>query len=144
MLLCVTKQPAEPDGTAALSADPIGELAKAPGRLCAVEIRGQSSQGQKLLPDLIDPHQRRGLCFLEVAIHGIPGLTVQILQAGCLRVDGRSHGTGPEGAVISLLHDKQDFVDRNSCSGVASSRKSDSSVLVQAAGNGVHDPSTQG
>jgi hypothetical protein len=37
-----------------------------------------------------------------VAMHGIPDLPVQLLQVVGLRVDGRSHGAGPKGAVNDL------------------------------------------
>ena len=61
------------------------------------------------------PNQGRGFSLLKVAVHGIPELLVQILQAVCLRVDGRSHGAGPIGAVVGLLHDKQDLVHAHVC-----------------------------
>jgi hypothetical protein len=43
-------------------------------------------------------------------MHGIPDLPVQLLQVVGLRVDGRAHGAGSKGAVVSLVHDKQDLV----------------------------------
>ena len=58
----------------------------------------------------MQPDQRRCFPFLEVAVHGIADLLVQLLQAVCLGMDGRSHSTGPVGAVIGLLYDKQDLV----------------------------------
>ena len=38
--------------------------------------------------------QGRGLAFLKVAVHGIPDLAVQLLQAVCLRVNRGADGTG--------------------------------------------------
>ena len=38
--------------------------------------------------------QRRGLAFLKVAVHGIPDLAVQLLQAVWLRVNGAADGAG--------------------------------------------------
>ena len=58
----------------------------------------------------MQPDQWRGLSLLKVAMHGIPDLPVQLLQVVGLRVDGRAHSAGPKGAVISLVHDKQDLV----------------------------------
>ena len=59
---------------------------------------------------MVEPDQRRGFSLLKVAVHGIPDLPVQLLQAVGLRVDGRAHGAGPIGAVVGLLHDKKDLV----------------------------------
>jgi len=59
---------------------------------------------------VVQADQGRGSSLIKVAMHGIPDLPVQLLQAVCLRVDGRSHGAGPKGAVVSLVHDKQDLV----------------------------------
>jgi hypothetical protein len=58
----------------------------------------------------MQPDQGRGLSLLKVAMHGIPDLTVQLLKVVGLRVDGRSHGAGPKGVVVGLVHDKQDLV----------------------------------
>ena len=58
----------------------------------------------------MQPDQGRGFSLLKVAVHGIPDLPVQLLKVVCLRVDGRSHGAGPKGAVVGLVHDKQDLV----------------------------------
>jgi hypothetical protein len=58
----------------------------------------------------MQPNQGRGCSLIKVAVHGIPDLPVQLLQAVRLRVDGRCHGAGPVGAVVGFLHDKKDFV----------------------------------
>jgi len=63
----------------------------------------------------MQPDQGRGFSLLKVAVHGIPDLPVQLLQAVCLRVDGGSHGAGPIGAVVGLLHDKKDLVHAHDC-----------------------------
>ncbi len=54
----------------------------------------------------------QGRCFsvYEVAVDGIPNLSVQLLQAVGFCVDRPSDRTGPIGAVIGLLHNKQDLV----------------------------------
>lgn len=54
--------------------------------------RGGSSQGQQFLPPILRPNQGQGLALLKVAVHSIPGLAVQFLQAGCLRVNGGADG----------------------------------------------------
>ena len=59
---------------------------------------------------MVQPDQGRGFSLLKVAVHGIPDLPVQLLQAVGLRVDGRAHGAGSIGAVVSLVHDKQNLV----------------------------------
>ena len=58
----------------------------------------------------MQPDRGRGFSLLNVAVHGIPDLPVQLLQAVGLRVDGRCHGAGPKGAVVGLVQDKQDLV----------------------------------
>ena len=63
----------------------------------------------------MQPDQGRSLSLLKVTMHGIPDLPVQLLQVVGLRVDGRAHGAGPKGAVVGLLHDKQDLVHAHVC-----------------------------
>ena len=64
---------------------------------------------------MVQPDQGRGLSIHKVAVNGIPDLPVQLLQVVGLRVDGRAHGAGPKGAVVGLLHDKQDLVHAHVC-----------------------------
>ena len=45
-----------------------------------------------LLPPMLQLDQGWGLALLKVAVHGIPDLPVQLLQAVCLRVNGGADG----------------------------------------------------
>ena len=64
---------------------------------------------------MVQPDQGRGLSIHKVAVNGVPDFLVQLLRAVGLRVDGRAHGAGPKGAVVGLLHDKQDLVHAHVC-----------------------------
>jgi hypothetical protein len=43
---------------------------------------------------MMRPDQGWGLALLKVAVHGIPVLAVQLLQAVCLRVNGGADSAG--------------------------------------------------
>jgi hypothetical protein len=50
--------------------------------------RGESSYGEKLFADEMQTNHLRGLAFVEVALHGVPNLRMELGQGVCLGEDG--------------------------------------------------------
>ena len=55
-------------------------------------------------------NQRRSLTLIEVAVHRVANLLVELVEAISLSMNRLTHGVGAIGAIFSLFDNKKDFL----------------------------------